>query len=101
MTDESFREKLRKALKGKRECIERFLSICYYHPGQYDSNEDFTKLDECLNEKENSQCILYADASGRYVCKKNRLFYFAIPPSQFQCVSKCLHGRPLDRRSDF
>lgn len=101
MTDESFREKLRKALKGKQECIERFLSICYYQPGQYDSNEDFAKLDERLNMKENSQCTLYADASGHYVCKKNRLFYFAIPPSQFQCVSKCLHGKLLGHQPDF
>ena len=92
MTDESFRDKLRSALKGKPECIDHFLSICYYQSGQYDSNEDFTKLDNRLNEKESNQCILYVDDSGRYVCKKNRLFYFAIPPSQFQCVSKCLHG---------
>lgn len=96
MTDSSFREKLRKALKGNQESIESFLTICHYHTGQYDSSEDFRKLDEKLNEMENTQCHLYVqDASGRYVCKKNRLFYFAIPPSQFTTVSKSIHGIEL------
>ena len=93
MTDSSFREKLRSALKGDKESIDAFLSICYYHSGQYNSEEDFGKLNERLNEMENTQCHLYVqDATGRYVCKKNRLFYFAIPPSQFTTVSKSIHG---------
>ena len=92
MTDESFREKLRSALKGKPECIDHFLSICYYQPGQYDSNEDFSKLNEFLSSMETNQCVLYKDDSGKYVCKKNRVFYFAIPPSVFCPVSKCIHG---------
>ncbi|KAK8801459.1 hypothetical protein WA171_004601, partial [Blastocystis sp. BT1] len=97
MTDSSFREKLRSALKGDKESIDAFLSICYYHSGQYNSEEDFGKLNERLNEMENTQCHLYVqDATGRYVCKKNRLFYFAIPPSQFTTVSKSIHETCID-----
>lgn len=91
MTTESFREKLRKALKGESDCIESFLSICHYHSGQYDSNEDFAKLNQVLDTMETNQCLLYSE-NGKMVCKKNRLFYFAIPPSVFCPVSKCLHG---------
>ena len=93
MDDAAFREKLRKALKGDARCVDLFLNICHYHSGQYDSNEDFAKLNTELNEHENTQCHLYIEGGvKKWVCKRNRLFYFAIPPSQFPPVTKCIHG---------
>ena len=101
MTDETFREKLRGRLKGSSAIIDRFLSICHYKSGQYDSDEDFASLNAWLNEVENTQCHLYVQSDGHYVCHKNRLFYFAIPPSQFTVVAKSIYGTPsppLSRR---
>lgn len=93
MDTAAFREKLRKALPKDARCVDCFLSICYYHSGQYDSNEDFSKLNEELDEYENTQCHLYIEGGVKHwVCNKNRLFYFAIPPGQFPPVSKCIHG---------
>lgn len=93
MDDESFREKLRGALKDDSKCVECFLRICHYQSGQYDSKEDFAKLDASLNDMEMTQCVRYVeDGTERFLCNKNRLFYFAIPPSQFKPVSQCIHG---------
>ncbi|KAK8822061.1 hypothetical protein WA538_000156 [Blastocystis sp. DL] len=91
MTDATFREKLRGRLKGSSAIIDRFLSICHYKSGQYDSDEDFASLNAWLNEVENTQCHLYVQSDGHYVCHKNRLFYFAIPPSQFTVVAKSIY----------
>lgn len=92
MTNESFRDRLRKALKGDSNYIESFLSICYYQSGQYDSNDDFSKLNNLLTTMEMAQCHLYTTDGKGNVCQKNRLFYFAIPPSIFCPVSQCIHG---------
>lgn len=92
MTTDQFKDKLRKALKGDQECIESFLSICHYHSGQYDRNEDFSKLNDFMTNLENGQCNLYQDENNMYSCHKNRVFYFAIPPSIFCPVSQCIHG---------
>ena len=95
MDTAAFREKLRKALPKDAHCVDCFLNICYYHSGQYDSNEDFSKLSAELDEHESTQCQLYTEGGvQKWVCNKNRLFYFAIPPSQFPPVSKCIHGTP-------
>lgn len=96
MDDESFREKLRGALKRSCDCVDRFLHICHYQSGQYDSPEDFAKLNARLNDMEVTQCLRYVEnGQERFVCSKNRLFYYAIPPSQFNPVSKCIHGSCL------
>ena len=93
MDDESFREKLRGALKRNCDCMEQFLHICHYQSGQYDSVEDFARLNDRLNDMEVTQCLRYVEnGQERFVCSKNRLFYYAIPPSQFNPVSKCIHG---------
>mgnify|MGYP003262701728 CR=1 FL=1 len=93
MDDESFREKLRGALKDDSKCVECFLHICHYQSGQYDSKEDFDKLDASLNDMEMTQCTRYVEnGTEHFFCNKNRLFYFAIPPSQFKPVSQCIHG---------
>ncbi|XP_040378396.1 glucose-6-phosphate 1-dehydrogenase, chloroplastic-like isoform X2 [Oryza brachyantha] len=50
--------------------MEKFLKRCFYHSGQYNSEEGFSELDRKLKEKE----------SGKV---PNRLFYLSIPPNLF------------------
>ncbi|KAI4336551.1 hypothetical protein L6164_015065 [Bauhinia variegata] len=52
------------------EEMDQFLKRCFYHSGQYDSQEDFAELDKKLKEHE----------GGRI---SNRLFYLSIPPNIF------------------
>lgn len=56
--------------------MEQFLERCFYHSGQYDSEEDFAELDKKLRVHE----------AGRI---SNRLFYLSIPPNIFIDVVKC------------
>ncbi len=77
-TDESFQEKMRGALtkkfqgKGFQGDIEKFLSHCRYSRGNAYNDVDAWTL---LNETQ-----VGLEGSGETV---NRLFYFALPPSQF------------------
>ncbi|CAL9770224.1 unnamed protein product [Musa acuminata subsp. burmannicoides] len=57
------------------EKMEQFLKRCFYHSGQYDSEENFAELDKKLKEHE----------CGRL---PNRLFYLSIPPNIFIDVVK-------------
>ncbi|XP_058105266.1 glucose-6-phosphate 1-dehydrogenase 2, chloroplastic-like [Magnolia sinica] len=56
--------------------MDQFLKRCFYHSGQYDSEEHFVELDQKLKEHE----------AGRIT---NRLFYLSIPPNIFIDVVKC------------
>ncbi|KAJ9709904.1 hypothetical protein PVL29_001406 [Vitis rotundifolia] len=83
MTDAELRNMVSKTLTcriDKREnCgekMEQFLKRCFYHSGQYDSEENFTELDKKLKEHE----------AGRV---SNRLFYLSIPPNIFIDAVKC------------
>ncbi|KAM0003796.1 putative glucose-6-phosphate dehydrogenase (NADP(+)) [Helianthus debilis subsp. tardiflorus] len=58
------------------EKMEQFLERCFYHPGQYDSQQNFLELDKKLKEHED----------GRVA---NRLFYLSIPPNIFIDAVKC------------
>ncbi|KAL7606911.1 glucose-6-phosphate 1-dehydrogenase, chloroplastic [Lactuca sativa] len=58
------------------EKMDHFLERCFYHPGQYDSEENFLELDRKLKEHE----------AGRVA---NRLFYLSIPPNIFVDAVKC------------
>ncbi|GAA0171655.1 dehydrogenase [Lithospermum erythrorhizon] len=58
------------------EKMEQFLQRCFYHSGQYDSQEHFRDLDRKLKEHE----------AGRV---SNRLFYLSIPPNIFVDAVKC------------
>ncbi|CAH8389925.1 unnamed protein product [Eruca vesicaria subsp. sativa] len=58
------------------EKMDEFLKRCFYHSGQYDSQEHFTELDKKLKEHED----------GRI---SNRLFYLSIPPNIFVDAVKC------------
>ncbi|KAG7598399.1 Glucose-6-phosphate dehydrogenase NAD-binding [Arabidopsis suecica] len=83
MTDAELRDMVSKTLTcriDKRancgEKMEEFLKRCFYHSGQYDSQEHFVALDEKLKEHE----------GGRL---SNRLFYLSIPPNIFVDAVKC------------
>ncbi|MBA0738822.1 hypothetical protein Gogos_012143 [Gossypium gossypioides] len=83
MTDAELRNMVSKTLTcriDKREnCSEkmdRFLKRCFYHSGQYDSEENFAQLDKKLKKHE----------GGRV---SNRLFYLSIPPNIFVEAVKC------------
>ncbi|OAY84211.1 Glucose-6-phosphate 1-dehydrogenase, chloroplastic [Ananas comosus] len=83
MTDAELRTMVSKTLTcriDKREnCsekMEQFLKRCFYHSGQYDSEECFAELDKKLKEHEGSRL-------------SNRLYYLSIPPNIFIDVVKC------------
>ncbi|KAK4486056.1 hypothetical protein RD792_008721 [Penstemon davidsonii] len=83
MTDAELRNMVSKTLTcriDKREnCgekMEQFLGRCFYHSGQYDSEENFKELDKKLKDHE----------AGRI---SNRLFYLSIPPNIFVSAVKC------------
>ncbi|KAJ4710790.1 Glucose-6-phosphate 1-dehydrogenase [Melia azedarach] len=83
MTDAELRNMVSRTLTcriDKREnCdekMEEFLKRCFYHSGQYDSQENFAALDKKLKEHE----------GGRV---SNRLFYLSIPPNIFIDAVKC------------
>ncbi|XP_058070582.1 glucose-6-phosphate 1-dehydrogenase, chloroplastic-like isoform X2 [Magnolia sinica] len=87
LTDEELRNMISRTLTcriDKREnCSDKmvqFLQRCFYHSGQYGSEENFLELDRKLKEKE----------AGRL---PNRLFYLSIPPNIFvdavRCASCC------------
>lgn len=83
MTDAELRNMVSKTLTcriDKREnCgekMEQFLERCFYHSGQYDSQENFAELDKKLKEHE----------AGRF---SNRLFYLSIPPNIFINAVRC------------
>ncbi|GLJ39317.1 hypothetical protein SUGI_0802480 [Cryptomeria japonica] len=78
---------LRQIISGKLTCridkrencgdkMEEFLQRCFYHSGQYNSEDDFRELDKKLQEHE----------AGRVA---NRLFYLSIPPNVFVDVARC------------
>lgn len=83
MTDEELRNMVTRTLTcriDKRENCEdkmdQFLRRCFYHSGQYNSEEDFSELDRKLKEKEGAK-------------RENRLFYLSIPPNIFVDVVRC------------
>ncbi|CAL9198425.1 glucose-6-phosphate 1-dehydrogenase, chloroplastic-like [Musa acuminata AAA Group] len=82
MTDAELRTMVSKTLTCRidksencSEKMEQFLKRCFYHSGQYDSEENFAELDKKLKEHE----------CGRL---PNRLFYLSIPPDIFIDVVK-------------
>lgn len=86
MTDAELRTMVSKTLTCRidqrencGEKMDQFLERCFYHPGQYDSQENFLELDKKLKEHE----------AGRVA---NRLFYLSIPPNIFIDAVKCASG---------
>ncbi|KAK0525046.1 Glucose-6-phosphate 1-dehydrogenase [Tilletia horrida] len=85
MEDKAFHEKLTGFMKGTdsdegKKLLDDFLKLCTYQPGAYDDDKEYKKLTEKMEEIEKS----------RKGDKANRLFYMALPPSQFATVAKGL-----------
>ncbi|CDY65677.1 BnaCnng48180D [Brassica napus] len=62
----------------RENCVDKmdqFLKRCFYHSGQYNSEDDFAELNTKLKEKE--------------VYLSNRLYYLSIPPNIFVDVVRC------------
>ncbi|KAL0001491.1 hypothetical protein SO802_015272 [Lithocarpus litseifolius] len=83
MTDEGLRNMISGTLTcriDKRENCEdkmdQFLKRCFYHSGQYNSEEHFVELNKKMKEKE----------AGKL---SNRLFYLSVPPNIFVDVVRC------------
>ncbi|KAG7984940.1 hypothetical protein I3843_04G186000 [Carya illinoinensis] len=71
---------LRDYRENCNEKIDAFLKRCFYHSGQYSSEEHFLGLHKKLKGKE----------AGR---RSNRLFYLAVPPNMFVDVARCAKSR--------
>ncbi|KAA8526622.1 hypothetical protein F0562_008175 [Nyssa sinensis] len=71
--------------KNCNEKMNQFLQRCFYHSGQYSSEEHFSELDKNLKEKE----------AGRL---SNRLFYLSVPPNVFVDVVRCAKCRASSDR---
>ncbi|CAK9435999.1 uncharacterized protein LODBEIA_P05810 [Lodderomyces beijingensis] len=77
---EKFHDKISQHFKGgDDETRQKFLKLCTYVRGQYDTDEGYKKLDE--------RCVEYE--KEHQVKRPERLFYLALPPSQFTEV--CEH----------
>ncbi|KAG0626714.1 hypothetical protein M758_2G146100 [Ceratodon purpureus] len=83
MTDETLREMISGTLTcriDQRENCgdkqEAFLKRCFYHAGQYSSEDSFGELSKKLHEHEGERVA-------------NRLFYLSIPPDIFVDVARC------------
>jgi glucose-6-phosphate 1-dehydrogenase len=78
MTDDELKNRLRPYLEQadySKETVEAFLALCHYQGGKsYGDVEAFGTLQQTLEQQE---------ASFSRDDKKNRLFYFAIPPNVF------------------
>ena len=96
MTDDEFRRKISanlKVLDGVDDgALGRFLAMCHYVRGQYD---DPAALKALSGRMAASHCRTgtgeAAAASG-----SNRMFYYAIPPSQFAPVSQAIVESGID-----
>ncbi|PON46046.1 glucose-6-phosphate dehydrogenase [Parasponia andersonii] len=67
----------RENCQDKNHKMDEFLKRCFYHSGQYNSEEHFVELDSKLKEKE----------AGKVA---HRLFYLSIPPNIFVDVVRCV-----------
>jgi len=82
-SDEDFRAKIKPYLVGKNPSAEKlknadeFLQLCTYHAGQYDSAEDTKRVSAKATELHDAKD---KDATSKL---ENRLFYLALPPTQF------------------
>jgi glucose-6-phosphate 1-dehydrogenase len=84
MDDAEFKKRQTSYIKGVddpevKAKLDEFISISTYISGQYDQDDGFQELEKHLVQIEST----YADKK-----EKNRLFYFALPPSVFIPVAQ-------------
>jgi glucose-6-phosphate 1-dehydrogenase len=92
MTDQEFRSKMEPFLLGKKpteeskQKVAKFLNLCIFRHGQYDSVSDVQKVSsEVASIHKNLAAI------------ENRLFYLALPPSQFVSSAASIKGGALTK----
>ncbi|KAJ1912895.1 Glucose-6-phosphate 1-dehydrogenase [Mycoemilia scoparia] len=82
----------------ERAKIPGFLKICDYIQGQYDKGEDFRRLLENIVKQERVMTAdIYSDYENAVINKRNkRVFYLALPPSQFVSVASQIKQNAYD-----
>ena len=89
-TDLEFREQISPFLKSDDEEEKtKFLDLCIYRQGVYDSPDDVGRVFAEIEELEQKTL------SG----KVNRLLYFAIPPSVFVPIGKSIKEAVIDKEA--
>jgi glucose-6-phosphate 1-dehydrogenase len=92
MTDDELRNRLRPYLEQEdcsKETVEAFLALCHYQGGKsYGDAEAFGMLQQKLEQQE---------VSFSRDDKKNRLFYFAIPPNVFGETALAIQATCMQR----
>jgi len=81
LSDQEMRERVGQKFSND-PLSQQFLKLCSYQKGSYNSVDDFNLLEKRITEMEED------DTGDKGKC--NRLFYYAIPPSLFEGVSRCL-----------
>lgn len=68
-----------RAGEGEEKLLDQFWAINQYKRGSYDKEEDLQDLNKMMMESERNT-------------SNNRLFYLALPPSVFKCISSTLRA---------
>jgi len=89
LSDQELRDRVGQKFSSDPLC-EKFLQLCIYQRGSYAKVDDFKLLRKRIMEMERH----YSGLEGQ----GNRLFYYAIPPSAFGDVSRCVK---LEAMSEF
>jgi glucose-6-phosphate 1-dehydrogenase len=90
MTDASFRDKMREAVKEfsrtglKDDVWQQFANTLYYVRGGYEDHEGFQKLKEFVEGFDRGSRVLPA-----------RVFYLATPPDAYEKLIECIAGAGL------
>ncbi|HEY3153176.1 MAG TPA: glucose-6-phosphate dehydrogenase, partial [Candidatus Binatia bacterium] len=93
MTDESFRDKMREAVKEfsrtglKDDVWQQFANTLYYVRGDYGDHDGFRKLKEFVEGFDRGSRVLPA-----------RVFYLATPPDAYEKLIECIAGAGLAPR---
>lgn len=93
LSDETFREKLRKALidneQASGEVLDKFCSHLYYQSINTSDVNDYAKLLPRLN-----------DLHHKYHTEGNTLYYLSTPPSLYGVIPECLAAHGLNSEQD-
>ncbi|WFD32838.1 hypothetical protein MSPP1_003889 [Malassezia sp. CBS 17886] len=80
MSREEFHRRIAEHMDASEHDKRRFLDICHYIRGQYDSDDSFQELNKAIVKFEKER-------GGKM---QNRIFYMALPPTVFTLVSEHL-----------
>jgi len=83
LSDDDYKKLISSSFKGWNDKRDAFLSKCFYVSGQYNSTDSFKALAAEMEKKEKSFKVAH------------RIFYFAIPPSIFVDVAKCVKSTSM------